>query len=281
MSGNTLALLPVGHLESTRLKVTQMTESIVALQRIVENGNQNAMPAWPDLLAKYNVLLSQAHNLTMSLVSGPASSQAAQAQQQQQNKSNQASASATTKPLAKLVLHPSAGLADPQLDNDLIPLLRNQQTNEVLRLESDTVRRLAERLPSAPQQREHPSAPETYAAVLRECERVREEHDARCDRAARAVAMLRDKYEWRARVAVETEEPEDFSFLSPGLPAQRLSPVPISGGTALDTNASEDSDESSDNTGEEDAELEDVVGPSLRPTPTPAMDNESTASTPH
>lgn len=238
------------------------------------------MPAWPDLLAKYNVLLSQAHNLTMSLVSGPASAQT-QNQTQQRVAPDQAHVQTTTKALAKLVLHPSAGLADALLDNDLIPLLRNQQTTEVLRIESDTVRRLAECLPSAAQQREHPTAPETYAAVLSECERVRVEHDARCDRAARAVTMLRDKYDWRARVEVETEEPEDFPFLSPGLPAQSLSPIPISGGGALDTGTPSEIDDTDGDSGDEDAELEDVLGPSLRPTPTPGMDVESTASTPH
>ena len=108
--GTIQASLPVGHLESTRLKVTQMMESIVALQRIVESGGQNVMPAWPDLLAKYNVLLSQSLNLTMSLVSGPASAQT-QTQPQQQHRTDQDGAPTAVKPLAKLVLHPSAGLA--------------------------------------------------------------------------------------------------------------------------------------------------------------------------
>ncbi|KAN0082616.1 hypothetical protein V8E55_008411 [Tylopilus felleus] len=35
-------------------------------------------------------------------------------------------------------------MADHQLDNDLIPLLRNQQTTNVLRMENASVRRLAE-----------------------------------------------------------------------------------------------------------------------------------------
>ena len=69
-------------------------------------------------------------------------------------------------------------------------------------------------------------------------------------------------------------------FLSPGLSAQRLSPMPISGGTALDMDASEGSDESGDNSGDDDAELKHAVGPSLHPTLTPGMDVESSASMP-
>ncbi|EJD07728.1 uncharacterized protein FOMMEDRAFT_33600, partial [Fomitiporia mediterranea MF3/22] len=192
------ATLPVSQLESARFKITQIMESISALQRTVEFGGQNVMPAWPDILAKYNVLLSQTHNLCTSLVSAPPSSLPLDA-----------SSGTSGKPLAKLALHPASALPDAQLDNDLIPLLRNQQTTEVLRLENDTVRRLSERLPTAALQKERPTAAETYIAVLQACADIKAEHDARCDRAMRAVALLREKYDWKARVAVETEEPEE------------------------------------------------------------------------
>ncbi|TFY52623.1 hypothetical protein EVG20_g10476 [Dentipellis fragilis] len=51
-----------------------------------------------------------------------------------------------------------------------------------------------------------------YEDVMRECENIRDEHDRRVDRAVRAVGMLREKYEWRARVEVEVEEPEELDF---------------------------------------------------------------------
>ena len=37
--------LPTGQLESARFKITQIMESIVSLQRMLESGGQNVMPA--------------------------------------------------------------------------------------------------------------------------------------------------------------------------------------------------------------------------------------------
>ena len=113
---------------------------------------------------------------------------------------------------------------------------------------------------------------------------IRAEHDSRCERAVRAVALLRDKYDWKARVAVETEEPEDFvpllSPLHPLSPISRLSPVipgvtlPVSLSEDVgDIDMAEDKDEDS---GEDEEELEEVLGPSLQPSP----GRSSLASTP-
>ena len=269
--------LPTGQLESARFKITQIMESIVSLQRILESGGQNVMPAWPDILAKYNLLLSQAHNLSMSLFTPPGTGAASRP-------ANAQGAPATSsRSFAKLAVHPSTVLQDAQLDNELIPLLRNQQTIEVLKLESDTVRRMAERLPTAQLQKEHPTATPTYNAIIQECEQIRAEHDARCERAVRAVALLRDKYDWRARVAVEIEEPEDFVPMSPLSPQHplsplsRFSPIPMAVGARGIENGGDtvmgggdipaDSEDDDDDSGNDDAELEEVLGPSLHPTP--------------
>ena len=100
--------LPVGQLESLRFKANQIIESIQLLQRTVEMGGQNVMPAWPDILSKYNILLSQSHNLSMSLLGA-----------------HQASTATLGNPYEKIALHPRVPLTDAQLDNELIPLLRN------------------------------------------------------------------------------------------------------------------------------------------------------------
>lgn len=273
--------LPIAQLESTRLKISQIMESIVSLQRTIECGGQNVMPAWPDILAKYSVLLSQTHNLSTSLVSVLSSSQAP-------GEPSSSSAS-SSRPFAKLALHPTSALPDAQLDNDLIPLLRNQQTTEVLRLESDTVRRLSERLPTATMQKERSTAIETYNAVLKACMDIRSEHDSRCDRAMRAVALLREKYDWKARVAVEMEEPEDFVPLSLQDPLSpfngsrtSLVPPPITG-DSVDDEMAVDGDNASDeddDSGVDEAELEEVLGPSLQPTPGATPGRDSVASTP-
>ena len=47
----------------------------------------------------------------------------------------------------RIALHPgTSSMTDAQLDGEAIPLLRNQQTTEVLRTENETVRRLTEHM---------------------------------------------------------------------------------------------------------------------------------------
>ena len=236
--------LPVGQLESLRFKANQIIESIQLLQRTVEMGGQNVMPAWPDILSKYNILLSQSHNLSMSLLGA-----------------HQASTATLGNPYEKIALHPRVPLTDAQLDNELIPLLRNQQTTDVLRYENETVRHLAEHMETkgslgvlghAPRPGgKHPE----YEDVLRECEQIRAEHDARVERATRAVTMLREKYDWKARVAVEQEEPEELDWdprLPGGVPPGGPEP---SEGESVETPSGRQSNDS-----DEEEELEVVLG---------------------
>ncbi|KAG0699832.1 hypothetical protein DFH29DRAFT_935233 [Suillus ampliporus] len=58
----------------------------------------------------------------------------------------------------KIALHPSVGMTDAQVDNNIIPLLRNQQTTDVLHMETSTVRRLAECIATTAIQTNHPPA---------------------------------------------------------------------------------------------------------------------------
>jgi hypothetical protein len=209
-------LLPVSQLESLRFKANQIIESVQTLQRTIEVGGQNVMPAWPDILSKYNVILSQTHSFYTSLIPPLPVTQSYQSQSQ------------TKSSYEKIALHPSIGMTDAQLDNDLIPLLRNQQTTDVLRMENATVRRLAECMVTRGAiatnglegQNHQPTSgfgtsmkqKVTHEDVLRECAEIREAHDHRVDRAVRAVLMLRDKFEWKQRVQVEEPEPEELEW---------------------------------------------------------------------
>ena len=237
-----LQSLPVAQLESLRFKANQIVESIQLLQRTLEMGNQNVMPAWPDILSKYQILLSQSHNLSMSLLA-----------------THQASAASLGNPYEKIALHPRVPLTDAQLEGELIPLLRNQQTNDVLRAESDTVRRLAEHMHTKGALGALGHAPRPAGAggrhpehddVLRECEHIRVEHDLRVERAARAVQLLRDKYDWKARVEVDQEEPEELDW-DPRFPGGVPPPAAEEG----DTPSGGQSNDS-----EEEEELEEVLG---------------------
>ncbi|KZT21970.1 hypothetical protein NEOLEDRAFT_719713 [Neolentinus lepideus HHB14362 ss-1] len=203
--------LPTGQLESLRFRTTQIIESIQSLQRTLEAGGQNIMPAWPDILSRYNILLSQTHNLSSTLV-GHVS---APAEGGQEN----VNTTRPENPYEKIALHPSKPLTDAQLDNELIPLLRNQQTTDVLRQENETVRRLSEHMSTkgsvgvlTPQGQPQKT---DYNAVLAECKQIRVEHDQRIERAVRAVNMLREKYDWKARVAVDQEEPDEIDWGEP------------------------------------------------------------------
>lgn len=263
--------LPIGQLESLKFKTTQIVESIQALQWQLEAGGQNVIPTWPDILSKYTLLLSQTHNLSNALVT-PLQSQSQSHVASQVKKADGVGGggAASANAYAKLALHPVRGLPDAQLDNELIPLLRNQQTTEVLRVESDTVRRLSARLFSSPSssapnlQNHNPqqgtTGTESYDAVLQACAQITAAHDARCERAVRAVAMLREKYEWRARVAVETEEPEEFVPVAVLSPNRALLPLNVGDGDVA-------MDGEDDDSGDDEEELEEVLGPSILTTP--------------
>ncbi|TEB25098.1 hypothetical protein FA13DRAFT_1796759 [Coprinellus micaceus] len=149
--------LPISQLESLRFKANQIIESIESLYAMLEGRMYpEYMPSWPELLSKYNVILSQTQNFSNSLVNP---FPAARAQQQQQQQSEQENI------FQKIVMHPNVGITDAQMDGEIGPLLRNQQTMSVLKQENET-----------------------------------------------AVALLRDKYEWKARVEVEVEEPEELDW---------------------------------------------------------------------
>lgn len=217
--------LPVAQIESLRFKANQIIESIKALQMTID-FHPTAISAWPDILSKYNLLLSQTHSFSSSLTA-PLPSAAARL--------NGAGTSPSSSPFEKIALHPRTSVTDIQLDTEIIPLLRNQQTTDVLSMENETVRRLSEHmvtrgsvgvlsgLPVPP-----PPGTATfgtgfssahlahrkpeYEDVLQECDQIRGDHDRRAERAKRAVSLLRDKFEWKPRVAVEVEEPEELDW---------------------------------------------------------------------
>jgi hypothetical protein len=239
--------LPMPQLESLKFKANQIIDSIQALQRTIQAGNQAAMPAWPDILSKYNLLLSQTHSFSTSLMGNP---------------SLQSAAAGRVNPFEKIALHPNVGMTDAQLDGEVIPLLRNQQTLDVLRMENDTVRRLSEHMVTkgsigvlngvGPPARDMTTSgygfgtgmgagkkKVEYEDVLEECEEIRSAHDRRVERAVRAVTMLRDKFEWKQRVEVEVEEPEELEWD----PRHRVRPVDIdNGGEDMEGDHGEDRD---------------------------------------
>lgn len=211
------APLPIAQLESLKFKSAQIIESINALAWTIKNGEIAAMPPWPDILSKYNILLSQTLNFSNALLATQAVRPTYIGGPTTQHNVYE-----------RIAMHPVTGMTEQELDTEAAPLLRTQQTLDVLKMENETVRRLAEHMttrgslgvlgaPSAVAPTNgfgfhaQPKKPE-YEDVLRECGEIREAHDQRVDRAVRAVTMLREKFEWKQRVQVEVEEPEELDW---------------------------------------------------------------------
>ena len=213
----------IASLESIKFRVTQLIDSIQTLAWQLEAFHPP--PPWPDLLAKYAVVMGQTHNLSRAL--------------------------ASSAPLASTALHPRAHLSDASLDGALIPLLRNQQTTDVLRAESASVRRLGTAL-KLPED----APPHVVLAAVSE---VVVAHDARAERAQRAVAMLREKYDWRVRLEVgpgevwgdDVDVDDDVGDVD-GLGTGEAFAAPKGLGSPA-----------SANTSEEEEELENVLGPGI------------------
>jgi len=209
----------IASLDSIKFRLTQLIDSIQTLAWQLEAFHPP--PPWPDLLAKYAVVMAQTHNLSRALASSAS--------------------------LASTALHPRAPLPDASLDGTLIPLLRNQQTTDVLRAESASVRRLNAAL-------KLPAEDPPPQAVLDAVSEAVAAHDARAERAQRAVAMLREKYDWRVRVAVDPDEEAWDDNGDVGGPA---------GSTGEEAAAKGPGSPASVNTSEEEEELENVLGPGI------------------
>ncbi|KAF9028935.1 hypothetical protein BDZ89DRAFT_745440 [Hymenopellis radicata] len=203
--------LPVAQLESLKFKIYQIIESVQSLQRTLDMAlYTSAMPPWPDILSKYNILLSQTHSLSTSLVSP--------IQAKTLNSGPQPN------PYEQMALHPK----EPDVDGRVMNLLRTQQILSVIDMENATIRRLSEHmithgsvgvlgeapLPTSATQSRFGAVPRKpeYEDVLAECQEIKHAHDQRVDRAIRAVTMLRDKYDWKQRLEVEIEEPEELDW---------------------------------------------------------------------
>ncbi|KAF8510318.1 hypothetical protein JB92DRAFT_2831606 [Gautieria morchelliformis] len=133
-------------LESLKYRVTQITESITALQFLVDANGAPAMPPWPDSLARNNLL----HHTT-----------------------------------AKKPPHDAIKEEDAPV-RSIVAVIKSETP---------------EGLPAIP-------GVEGCDKVVQECLEVKRAHDSRVERAIKAVALLRARYGWRARVEAGDKEQE-------------------------------------------------------------------------
>jgi len=239
-STSTPTNLPIAQLESLRFKVNQSIDSILYLRRILEAQGQNVMPQWPTILTRYNILLSQTHSLSTSLAT--------------------AFPKSNVNIFESLALHPTLGLTDAQFDAGIIPFLRNLQTTEVLRVENETVRRMSEHAQTGGTLGIVAGVSKaSHEDVIRECDQIKLEHDERVDRAIKAVTMLREKYDWKVRVMVEQEEPEELDW-DPRIQRQTMAREEMLSSDSESSGPSVVDDAEESNDSEEEKETENALG---------------------
>ncbi|CAE6449249.1 unnamed protein product [Rhizoctonia solani] len=237
--------LPQAQIENLKYKIIQIMEGINGLLVTLNTGGMQ-LAGWPDLMNKYNVLLSKTHTLAASLstpptrkgmigfrqivptpfaVNGPSDSNAP-------NTNSNPNSGGTTNPAAPATTNPvvpgamanpaapgapnpeTSGL-DPQLDAMLEALLDGRRSMSVTKTDVANVARL--HLPGSSVgaglgigMGGTGAVGETVPpdVMLARLEGVRKAHDARCARGVEAVRQLKDKYDWKSRLLFDDSDSE-------------------------------------------------------------------------
>ncbi|KAG8741961.1 Bud site selection protein, Revert to axial protein 1 [Ceratobasidium sp. 414] len=230
--------LPLAQLENLRYKITQIIESInglmITLNAPQPGGIAGGLAAWPELMTKYNVLLSMTHSLTTSLNAPPTR------KGQTLLKAIAPHPYATNQPPLPTpgTTQPPAPALDPQqIETMLDVLLDGRRSQSVLRADIANVARL--RLPkdsTGPALgfggggirvggagastglwsvgrvggvlgvHEGPMTAEELRAEEARLDEVKRAHDARCARGVEAVRQLKDKYDWKSRLLFDDSD---------------------------------------------------------------------------
>ena len=148
------------------------------------------MTSWPDILAKYNNLLAQTHSLSESLSGKHIPAPPRKPGEPPRPRVNQ---------FEMIALHPLISLNELQT-NMTINLLKTQPLPEVMSRADESIARFAEKRKDGADDLD----------VIKEMQQIREGHDAKVDRALKSVMELKDKYDWKMRMAFD--EPEDANI---------------------------------------------------------------------
>jgi len=145
------------------------------------------MTSWPDVLAKYNNLLAQTHSLSESLSGKHIPAPPRKPGEPPRPRVNQ---------FEMIALHPLISLNELQT-NMTVNLLKTQPVPEVMTRADESIALFAEKRKDGADDFD----------VIKEMQQIREGHDAKVDRALKSVMELKDKYDWKMRMAFD--EPED------------------------------------------------------------------------
>jgi len=145
------------------------------------------MTSWPDILAKYNNLLAQTHSLSESLSGKHIPPPPRKPGELPRPRVNQ---------FEMIALHPLISLNELQT-NMTVNLLKTQPLPEVMSRADESIAQFAEKRKDGADDFD----------IIKEMQQIREGHDAKVDRALKSVMGLKDKYDWKMRMAFD--EPED------------------------------------------------------------------------
>ena len=179
--------VPLPHVENLKSKISQITDSLNVLASTIDGGGMPGMTSWPDILAKYNNLLAQTHSLSESLSGKHIPAPPRKPGEPPRPRVNQ---------FEMIALHPLISLNELQT-NMTVNLLRTQPIPEVMSKADESIARFAEKRKDGADDFD----------VIKEMQQIREGHDAKVDRALKSVMELKDKYDWKMRMAFD--EPED------------------------------------------------------------------------
>lgn len=176
----------IAQLQSIERKATALEDALSSLQQTIHYGGLPAMATYPELLSKYSVLVSHTENLATSLAAAN---------------------------LRGMVIHPRVVPEDQSaFESAANNYLNRAQNLSVYAQENAAVRRLAEHMRTGQGVLDLKPA---HNDVQAECAEIRDAHDSLVTRATLAVELLKEKYEWKSRVEVAEEEPENIEWSPP------------------------------------------------------------------
>ncbi|KZT54253.1 hypothetical protein CALCODRAFT_485696 [Calocera cornea HHB12733] len=207
----TLQAAALPPLDSINLKFSQIHDGIVSLARSIEADGDRSIAAWPDILAKYNFLVSQSHILSQTLSnSAPApEDHPADPRTRRPPLSN----------LPRLVLHPSSAPPEDQsMDFRVAALIRTALIPDMAEHEARVLKAFGELRQSEFNE----------DVALNHLVGITQDHDGRARRIFEQTIAFREQYDWTARVSVA---PPDDAPHSPSINVPAASPMTLPTGS--------------------------------------------------
>ncbi|EJT99675.1 hypothetical protein DACRYDRAFT_117867 [Dacryopinax primogenitus] len=206
-------------MDAISLKFSQVHDGIFSLARSIEADGDRSIATWPDLLSKYNFLVSQSHILSQTL-----SNSASLAEEHSADPRTRRPPLST---LPRLVLHPiSPTQDDPSMDFRAAALIRTALIPDMSERQASLLKGFG-----------HIDADHNEVVAVNELSLLIKSHDGRVSRILDQMNAFREQYDWTARVSVAP--PEDAAH-SPIINVSATSPVAMPAGPGVAGDGIED-----------------------------------------